>query len=361
MPDIKKCIDDDIQYFGNNENKLKRAKKIIGYGNRYYSPNYVTSTDLAEAAAKDLIANLNIDINTIDLIIFASSMPDYFAPSSAYILHNRLNLPKTCAAFDIPHGCPAYIYAMNIGSTFIESRVCNKVLVIAGDTETEDKRSYNKTVRLLTSGASCATLIEYSEEIIESFYILGSDGNGSESIIIPAGGARIPITNEILDLKLYDSLGQEWQLNKTFMDGIDVFSFTNIVASKLINEILNKSSNSFDDIDFFALHQANKQIVDEIAYLLEIPENKYSSSTFSNYGNHICVSSIGNLVDIYGKKLNTEKIKTVVATYGIGYSWGAMLLDIGNIYCSGIKFINFDNYPSRKEYYNYWKNKLELS
>lgn len=359
MPDIQKNIDDDIAYFSNNENKLKRAKKIIGYGYRYYSPDYVTSTDLAETAAKDLIENLGINLDTIDLIIFASSMPDYFAPASAFILHNRLKLSKKCAAFDIPHGCPAYIYAMNIGSTFIENKICNKVLVIAGDTETEDKRPQNKTVRLLTSGASCATLLEYSESIIESHYILGSDGNGMESIMMPAGGARIPITHEILDKEIYDSLGQVWKLNKTYMDGIDVFSFTNRIAAKLINDIILNSNSNINDIDFIALHQANKQIVNEIAYLLNLPKNKFSSETFSKYGNQICVSSIGNLVDIYGSQLNFKKIKSVIATYGIGYSWGAMLLELSNVYCSGIKFVNFDKSPTRIEYYNYWYDKIK--
>lgn len=358
IPDIQKNIDDDIHFFNNNENKLKRAKKIIGYGNRYYSPNNVTATDLGEAAAKDLLENLNIDINSIDLIIFASSMQDYFAPSSSYILHNRLGLPKTCAAFDIPHGCPAYIYAMNIGSTFIESRVCNKVLVIAGDTETEEKRSNNKSVKLLGSGASCATLLEYSDNETPSHYILGSNGNGSESIMIPAGGARIPISSEILDKKIYDTLEQEWQLNKTYMDGIDVFSFTNTVAPALINEILEKSNHTIDDIDFFALHQANKQITSEIAYKINIPENKFSTDTFTKYGNQMCVSSIGNLIDIYGELLNSKTIKTIVATYGIGFSWGAMLLDIGNIYCSGIKIKNFNHIPSRTDYIVAVKNKI---
>lgn len=359
MPNIKKNIDDDIKYFNNSENKLKRAKKIIGYGFRYYSPNNVTATDLAEAAAKDLFNNMNLDISTIDALIFASSMQDYFAPSSSFILHNRLGLSNSCAVFDIPHGCPAYIYAMHTASILIEKGACKKVLVLAGDTETEDKRPDNKSVRLLTSAASCATLLEYTDKQTNSYYMLGSDGNGSESIMIPAGGARIPITHSILDTSIYDVLNQEWHLNKTYMDGIDVFSFTNRVAPNLIKSIVEKSNNTFDTIDFFALHQANKQIVEEIAYLLKLESNKFSSSTFTTYGNQMCVSSIGNLVDIWGEKLNNQVIKTMVATYGIGYSWGAMLFDIGNIYSSGIKFIDFNNYLSRDEYKNYWVNKIQ--
>lgn len=359
IPDVKKNIDDDIHFFNNSENKLKRAKKIIGYGNRYYSPNHVTATDLAEAAANDLIRNMNIDIESIDAIIFASSMQDYFAPASSFIIHKRLGLKNSCAAFDIPHGCPAYIYAMHTASSLIESRACKKILIVSGDTETDEKRSNNKSVKLLGSGASCATLLEYTEQQNVSHYIIGSNGKGSESIMIPSGGARIPITHEILDTKIYDTLEQEWQLNKTYMDGIDVFSFTNLVAPSLINDILVRSNNTIDDIDFFALHQANKQITSEIAYKINIPEDKFSTETFTKYGNQMCVSSIGNLVDIWGERLNHQTIKSVIATYGIGYSWGAILLDIGNIYCSGVKICNFNHIPQRSTIIEYYKNKIK--
>lgn len=358
IPDIKKNIDSDIHFFNNNENKLKRAKKIIGYGDRYYSPNNVTAADLAEAAAKDLIENMNIDVESIDAVIFASSMQDYFAPASSFIIHKKLGLKASCAAFDIPHGCPAYIYAVHTGSALIESGACKKILVIAGDTETEEKRSNNKSVKLLGSGASCATLLEYTEQETISHFILGSNGNGSESIMIPAGGARVPITEELIDMRLYDTLEQEWQLNKTYMDGIDVFSFTNLVAPALVTDILSKSNNTIDNIDFFALHQANKQITSEIAYKINIPDGKFSTDTFTTYGNQMCVSSIGNLVDIWGKRLNNQMIKTVIATYGIGYSWGAILLDIGNIYCSGVKICNFDHIPQRNTVIEYYKDKI---
>lgn len=359
IPNIKKNIDDDIHFFNNNENKLKRAKKIIGYGHRYYSPSNVTATDLAEAAAKDLIKNMNVNLEDIDAIIFSSSMQDYFAPASSFILHNRLGLKNSCMAFDIPHGCPAYIYAMHTGSALIESGACRKILIISGDTETEEKRSNNKSLKLLGSGASCATLLEYSEEETISHYYLGSNGSGIESIMIPAGGARMPVTAEILDEKIYDTLGQEWQLNKTYMDGIDVFSFTNLIAPSLITNILSESNHSIDDIEFFALHQANKQITSEIAYKINIPDNKFSTETFTKYGNQMCVSSIGNLVDIWGERLNNQIIKTVIATYGIGYSWGAMLLDIGKIYCSGVKIVNFNNYKSTEEYYTEFVKKIK--
>lgn len=70
------------------------------------------------------------------------------------------------------------------------------------------------------------------------------------------------------------------------------------------------------------------------------------------------VSSISNLLDVYGEKLNHSKMKVAVVSFGIGLSWASVLMDLGNIYCSGIKFHTFKNIKSRQEIIQYWIDKI---
>lgn len=363
MPNnIKHSVDEYLEYFDNDIKKLTRAKKIIGYGNTYSSPNGITTVDLCETAANDLIQNLNINKNTIDAVIFISQSPDYIAPSSASVLHGRLDLPETCSAFDMNQGCTGWVYGLWTASSLVESGACQKVLLLAGDNvvDAEDiGNASNKVNSLIFSSAGCATLIERSTTENPLYFLIGSRGKEFEQIIMPAGGARLKIDKQILDTTIEDKNGNLWNLNSTFMDGLGVFNFSINDIPEHVNQLMNYSGSSIKDIDFFAIHQANKQIVKNIASLLNIPADKYSAETFTNYGNMSGVASISNLIDMYGQQLQTEYKKTAVISFGIGLSWASVVMNIGNIYCSGIKMHTFKDYKTKNDTINYWINKIK--
>lgn len=353
-------IDDYLEYFDNNPKKLSRQKKIMGYGKRYVtsSDGSVTIIDIAEKAARDLIENMNIDINSIDCIIYTSQCFDFLIPTSANVLHGRLGLPKSCNAVDVIQGCTGYVYGLFTACTYISSGACKKILFISGN-NVMAKKSNNRGRNFIFSSGVCATLVEYDENAKDIHFLMGSDGTGYENIIAPAGGQKLPVSEEILKQKIYDKDNQEWQLGSLFMDGLSVFHFTLDVVPVHINELLKLSNMSYDDIDFVAIHQANKQIVESVAEAAGIPEGKYSSNTFCEYGNMSEVSCISNFIHNYGDKLADNNYKTTLVSYGIGLSWASVIIDIGNIYCSGLKIHHFPETSNKTDYMNYWINKLE--
>lgn len=292
--------EDYLHLFENSEKKLARAKKMIGYGRRYYSPENITAVDACEVAAKDLIENMNIDINTIDAMVFVSQVPDYRSPASANVLHGRLNLPYSCAVFDVNQGCTGYVYGLWLAHSLVESKACKKVLLLASDNKTIQGRSpqeaYDKSM-LLFSSSSSATIIEYTANNYKSHFLLGSDGSRYEAIISPFGRSRIPYTHELLDLKITDNAGNKHKFSGDYMDGTAVFDFSINIVPDHIKALLQLSGYSQDDIDFFAIHQANKQIVEAIASSAELQSDKYNSNTFTNYGNMACISCLNNLLD----------------------------------------------------------------
>lgn len=366
IPDnIKYSVDDFASFFDNNPKKIARAKKIMGYGTTYPAPECITAVDMLEVAANDLLAQINIDKQTIDGLIFVSQSPDYITPPSSNILHGRLGLSEECSLFDLKQGCTGFIYGLWTASSLVESKACKRILLLCSDFITDfsnDGYSQgvdNKMSSLIFSSGACAALIEYAENTTPMYFHIGSRGSGYEQIILPAGGARLLIDKDILDTKIHDKDNNIWSLTSSFMDGLGVFNFTMEVVPPHIHKLMKYAKVTVDDIDFFAIHQANKQIVKNVAELSSIPENKYSTETFTKYGNMSGVSSICNLIDSIGEQLNDSINKVAIISFGIGLSWASVILDIGNIYCSGIKLHTFKKIQTRKDTIKYWIDKFK--
>lgn len=355
---ICRNVDDYLHFFDNNPKKLQRAKKMIGYGTRYGVTKGVTTVDLCINSAKSLIEQMNIDKSTIDGVILVTQSPDYYSPASAHIIQKELDLSTSCAVFDVTQGCTGYVYGLWLASSLIESKALNKILLCVGDIVEYDESIEQKGSILLFSDAGCSTILEYSEDKCLSHYLFGSEGNKFESLIYPAGRMRIPITKEIIDNKIIDKDGNEWKLNSPFMDGLAVFDFTMNTIPIHIRQLLEYSNYNIEDIDFFAFHQANKQIVETLAAdKLCIPQEKFSSNTFVKYGNTSGSSCLLNFLEEYSAK---ERVKGKIAfiSFGIGLSWASAILDLTKLKYMQIRFVNIPSKRSYREEVEYWVNKI---
>ncbi len=358
VPDYVKSIDDDLEYFDNNPQKLARTKKIVGFGTRYVAPENCTTVDLCEAAARKLIDDMKIDVNELDAVVFVLQKPDYSEPGSACVVHGRLGLPKTCAAMDINHGCTGYVYGLWTVSSMIQSGACRKVLMLAGDKPTSMSRT-NRITEPVFGDAGSATLIEYSEKGTPSYFDMGADGTGYEAIIIPSSGERLPVDKDILDLTVVDEKGTPWKLNRTYMNGMEVFNFTINEVPANMQRVMAYADVTADSLDFAVLHQANKQIVETVASKAGFPAEKYSAETFSTYGNQSTASIPGVICHLLKDKVSNGKQRLMLSAFGIGLAWGAAIVELDHIYCSGIVARKFDHLRTREEEITYWINKIK--
>ena len=128
-----------------------------------------------------------------------------------------------------------------------------------------------------------------------------------------------------------------------------------------MRELLNFSKSDYSSIDYFAIHQANKQIVETIASDLQLPEDKYSSDTFINYGNMSDISCLSNLIDKKYDDLCSKSNKIALISFGIGLSWASAVINLDNIYCSGIKFYTFQEEDVKQKNISYWIEKITNS
>lgn len=346
-------IDDEVKYFADNPKKVNRAKNMIGYGTRHVVDKNTTSLDLAGTVAEQLINETKTDKNSIDTLLFLSQTPDYKLPSSANILHGLIGLSENCAALDIVQGCSGYVYALWLAHSLISSGASKRLLLLAGDTMSKYSYQDNRLINQIFGDSASATLIEYDEKIKTAYFDLGSRGKDWKEICIPAGGNRIPIDEEIINMDYTDNEDNRWNLSHLIMNGLGVFDFTVDVAPKSINELLKYSKLKKEDINLFALHQANKQIVQAVASKADISLEKTPYDTFSKYGN-TTLNSVPTVLCQHLTKENCNKV--LCCSFGVGLSWATAILDL-----SKAKNFGISEYKQSEESINqkeYWINRF---
>lgn len=350
-------IDDEIKYFDNNPKKLERAKRMIGFGKRHVVREDTTVIDLCEAAANKLIMDMNIDRNDIDTLVLVCQSPDYLLPSSSCILHGRLSLNPSCATFDISLGCSGYVYGLWMVHSLIASGAAKNVLLVVGDAPSTHSNIANRKCNPLFGDAASATYVTYTSEDNSAYFSLGTDGNGWDRIIVPAGGRKLPIKEDIVNISEVDAVGNVWFIGDEILHGMDVFNFTMDVAPKNIKQVLELSKKDMSEIDYFVIHQANKQIVENVARIANIPSNKTSSETFSKYGNN----STNSVATVICDQLNHNTVNNIlISAFGVGLSWGAAVINIKDIYNGGVSIMkNPVKSLTRMEQALYWAKQFK--
>ncbi len=346
-------IDDELEFFNNDVKLLERNKKILGLGVRHVADERTTNADLCEAAARDLLAALDVDKDSIDALIVVSTSHDYHYPASACVIQGRLELSEACTCFDISGlACSAYVHGLWMGHSLISSGSAKKCLVLAGDITSRHSDRRNRNSNMLFGDAGTATLLEYTEEERPAYFVTGTRGKCWDKLIAPAGGYSLPIMSDIAGLEITDATGNVWRLCDDIMKGLDVFKFTTDVGPKGIQQVLDFAGKSKDDVDYFAFHQANKQIIRTVAMYAGLPKNKYSTETFSLYGN---CGSAAVTVDVC-RQLSEKPAKHVcMATFGVGLSWGFCLVDMEGAYVAPIcTYQTPDENMTRQQKIDYW-------
>ncbi|MEH6714995.1 ketoacyl-ACP synthase III [Parasphingorhabdus flavimaris] len=306
----KKVANSDLEStFG--EKNMRRFGKSTGILERRVVTDE-TALDLCIAAARELERN-GSDFKTIEAVIFVSQTPDYVLPASAIIAQDRLGIPRGVPAFDVGLGCSGYVYGMWLAASLISSGAVRSVLLLAGDTISKTTDNEDRSTRPIFGDAGTATIIATSDAESVWSFAMGSDGSGSNNIIIPNSLYR---QKPLAEYHLSESAIDQ----KLYMDGQAVFNFTATVIPNLILELLNAIEWRPDEIDNMYLHQANDLILKTIARKTGIGMTNVPS-TLSQFGNTSCASIPLAMTTANGVR-STEN--ALLCGFGVGLSWGAM-------------------------------------
>ena len=300
-----------------DEETVSKTIESTGVKSTYHSIEKQTASDLAYAAAKNLLEKKKIDPSEIGILIFVGAHHDYIAPATAFVLQKRLGIPDDSIVFDVNLGCSGFVYGLQIGASLLKSSMAQKALILMGDSSSRVV-SPKDTSRLLFGDSGAALLLEKTLDDTDVLsFGLKSDGNRFNEICVPAGGFRH--MNGSHELKMRED-GRERSDYHSHMNGTNVFVFSVTDVPKLVREFMKEQKIGSDDVDMLFMHQPNLFIIKNIIKKLKFPEEKVPMP-IDKYGNTSAVSIPITLSDYYGEKKDGIK-NMLLLGFGVGMSWG---------------------------------------
>lgn len=286
-----------------------------GIKERRFASSEQATSDLATIAAERAIKDAGISPEDIGLIIVGTNSPDTLYPATACRVQARIGA-KNAAAFDLQAGCTGWIYATTVGAQFVKAGMYKYVLTIGAEVITRMMDKTDRYTYVLFGDGAGATVLGNVEDGGFLSYELYADGSLAKHLVLPAGGSRMPLSQEVLDKRL----------QYTTMDGREVFKFSVREISRLSKNVINKAGLTANDIDWFIPHQANLRIIDAGMKRLGIPKEKVVV-TIDKYGNSSAATVPVALDEIYraGKIKKGDKI--LMISFGAGMTSGAFIVE----------------------------------
>jgi 3-oxoacyl-[acyl-carrier-protein] synthase-3 len=301
---------------------VDKVAQKVGVNSRHMAAENETAGDMAEKAARMLLEEYGIKPSEIDFLLLCTQSPDYFLPSTACILQDRLGIPTTSGAFDYNLGCSGCIYGMAMAKGLIAAGIAKNVLLLTAETYNKYLHPSDKSNRSIFGDGAAACLIS-SEGFAEiGEFSLGTDGSGANNLIVKTGAARQKLaTCNFVE----DEEGHIWYDDYLYMNGGAIFNFTLDAVPSMMKDILAKNKLEKDDIDYYVFHQANKFMLNTIRKICILPKDKF----------YVNLATTGNTVSstiLIGLKacIDNQKIKVgdrvMITGFGVGLSWGGTIL-----------------------------------
>jgi 3-oxoacyl-[acyl-carrier-protein] synthase-3 len=271
------------------------------------------SSDMGVAVLKELCEKSGTSVLDIDLVIVGTITPDYIFPSNANVICDKAGA-KNAWGFDLGAACSGFLYALSVGSQFIETGKYKKVAVIGMDKMSSivDYQDRNTCV-IFGDGAAGVLLEPNAEGFGVQDFDLYSDGKGRELLYQPAGGSLMPPSEDTVKNRLH-YLKQ---------DGKTVFKHAVTNMGDATIKLMQKHNLSAETLDWFVPHQANMRIIDAVADYANFPKEKIMIN-IARYGNTTAATLPLCFWDYENQLKKGDKV--VLAAFGGGFTWGAVYL-----------------------------------
>jgi 3-oxoacyl-[acyl-carrier-protein] synthase III len=271
------------------------------------------TSDMAAEAVKGLLKKRGISADEIDLLICATTTPDYQFPATANIITDKIGA-KNAFGYDINAACSGFLFALTTGSKFIEAGTYKKIIIVGADKMSSIVNYEDRTTCIIFGDGAGAVLLEPNTEgygIQDA--ILRSDGAGRVFLHQKAGGSARPASHETIDAKEH----------YVYQEGQAVFKFAVTNMADVSAEIMEKNNLTADDVAWLVPHQANKRIIDATANRMGIGSEKVMLN-IDRYGNTTNGTIPLCLWEWENKLKKGDNL--ILAAFGGGFTWGAIYI-----------------------------------
>ena len=273
------------------------------------------TSDLAAHAARMALDKRGIGADELDLIIVGTVTPDMIFPATACIVQDKIQARKAWA-FDISAACSGFVYALAMGSQFVQTGAHRKVLVIGADVMSSIIDYKDRTTCVLFGDGAGAVLLEPATDdtgILDYYHEV--DGSGGCYLNMPAGGSARPASHETVDQRMH----------YVRQDGPHVFKYAVRKFAEASQIVLGRNHFKPSDVDLFVAHQANLRIIEASRERLGLPEEKVVKN-IDRYGNTTAATiplALGTALD-EGRLAKGDLV--LMASVGAGLTVGATLV-----------------------------------
>lgn len=279
-------------------------KERTGMERRHFCTENDTNVSMAFQAAKQAIERAQIDLHDIGILVVATFSPDNFAPSTACLVQKELNLPDEMICFDLNAACSGFIFGLEtVRALLLQSQKPYAVLIGSEVISRKLDMTDRSTCVLFGDGAGAVVLTVDETNTYTS--LLGCHGD---------------------DTVIYCPSGEDTN-RKVHMDGQATYKFAVLTVPRLIKNIAKKANVDLADIDLFILHQANARIIDAVVKTLKLPKEKFFMN-IEEYGNTSAASVAIALNDALEQNRCGDGKKVLLAGFGAGKTWGAVIMDV---------------------------------
>lgn len=295
-----------------------KIEKKVGIRNRHVVADKETAFDLAIEVGKKVLQKF--DKEKIDFVLYCTQSPTFFLPSTACILQDVLGLRRDIGALDFNLGCSGFVYGLSIADSLIKAGRASSILLIVSETYSKHLHPLDKGNKSIFGDGAAATIVSTSDKNNIGEFVFGTDGSGFNKLIVKEGAFK----SESKYLKYEVSQFDDKYL---YMNGPDIFNFTMEVVPKLVNDSLIKNNKSFDEIDFFIFHQANKYILEFLRKKIKIPKDKFYID-LEETGNTVSATIPIAISQCLTKGLIKEGNTVMLIGFGVGLSWASCIIEI---------------------------------
>ena len=332
-------FEEEVDNYNFSKKQSMKLKEIMGYGEHRIAEKNTCVSDLCVFGLKYLFNKGLLKKDEIDVLTLMTTTPDYFMPPTSNVIQGELGLTQDIICLDVNQGCAGFLVGLFQAFSFLEQEEINKVVllnadVVSGKVSKKDRSSYP-----LIGDAAAITIIEKdsnkNNEIIGNIKM---DGSKYDAIIMPAGGLKIPYSNET-SIEKVDSDGNVRSLNDMNVDGKIIFDFIQKEVPPMIDDLLREAETTKNKVDYFMFHQPNKFILERLADKMEISYDKMPNNIVGRFGNSSGVTIPVDLTYNLGDKLMNNSYNICLAGFGVGLAWSSMLLKMGGFsFCRMIEY-----------------------
>ena len=284
-----------------------------GIRERHIAAENETTCDLAEKAARNAMDAAGVGPDDIDLIILATTTPDNIFPSTACLVHSRLDI-HGCAAFDVQAVCSGFVYALATADNFIKAGSAKCALIIGAETLSRIIDWTDRSTCILFGDGAGAVVLKASDEPGILSTHLHADGDYEKLLHVPVGISK--------GFELVEQGGAYIQ-----MQGNEVFKMAVRTLGRIVDETLEHNGMDKHDIDWLVPHQANTRIISATAKKLDMNMEKVIL-TVGEHGN-TSAASIPLAFDVAVRDGRIQEGQIVLMeAFGGGFTWGSALLKI---------------------------------